>query len=179
MTFTEKQQKEHREKFINECRQKAWGASCHADWVSKGLDTIVAFYQKLSDEDRDLEAEIKAIETSADYHTVENRNKRKALQGRRNEIAKVMSSIAADMQQGQKALNSRDSRHGICHKSQNFGQGEPPFEFALVCASGSDLELLAEATLAVSPSFQLHASACSASCKLASMLWYKPPSGRW
>lgn len=105
MIFTEKQQKEHRETFINECRQKAWGASCHADWVSKGLDTVMAEYTKLQDEDRGLEAEIKTLETAVDYHTVENRNKRKALQEHRNQIANAMQAIGQNVQQGQQALN--------------------------------------------------------------------------
>jgi SMC interacting uncharacterized protein involved in chromosome segregation len=105
MTFTEKQQKEHREKFINECRQKAWGASCHADWVSKGLDTIMAEYTKLQNEDRALAEEIKTLETAMDYHTVENRNKRKTLQERRNQIANAMQAIGQNVQQGQQALN--------------------------------------------------------------------------
>ena len=71
MTFTEKQQKEHRQAFIHECRQKAWGAACHADWVSKGLDAVMANYQKLQDDDRALAEEIKTLETAVDYHTVE------------------------------------------------------------------------------------------------------------
>lgn len=103
-TFTDDQQKEHRDAFIRECRQKAWGARCHADWISKQLDTIMAEYQKLQTEDRGLEAEIKALEIAPDYHTVENRNKRKALQERRNAIAKAMEAIGANVQQGQQAL---------------------------------------------------------------------------
>jgi hypothetical protein len=39
MTFTDKQQKEHRETFIHECRQKAWSALCHAEWISKTSTT--------------------------------------------------------------------------------------------------------------------------------------------
>jgi chromosome segregation ATPase len=103
-TFTDEEQQLHRDLFINECRQKAWGARCHADWVAKGLDTIMAEYEKLQAEDRGLEAEIKGLETAADYHTVENRNKRKGLQERRNAIAKAMQQLGANMQQGQKAL---------------------------------------------------------------------------
>jgi hypothetical protein len=79
MTFTEKQQKEHREAFIHECRQKTWGARCHAEWMEKGLDSVMAMYQDLQKQDRRAEEEIKALETAVDYHTVENRNKRKAI----------------------------------------------------------------------------------------------------
>jgi len=104
MTFTDEQQKEHRAAFIRDCRQKAWGARCHADWVSKGLDTIMAEYGKLQADDRGLEAEIKALEVAPDYHTVENRNKRKALQERRNGIAEAMQAMGANVKQGQPAL---------------------------------------------------------------------------
>jgi predicted nucleic acid-binding Zn-ribbon protein len=104
MTFTEKQQKEHRETFIHECRQKAWGALCHADWVSKGLDTVMAEYTKLGNDDRALTNEIKTLETAVDYHTVENRNKRKALQERRNSLKGAMEAIGRNMQQGQQVL---------------------------------------------------------------------------
>jgi hypothetical protein len=45
--------------FIDECRQKAWGAACHADWISKGVDDIMAHYQKLQPEDRALEEAIR------------------------------------------------------------------------------------------------------------------------
>ena len=67
MTFSTLQQSEHREAFIKECRQKAWGAACHADWVSKGVDELLAQYQKLEEEDRTLEADIKEAEIAIDY----------------------------------------------------------------------------------------------------------------
>jgi predicted nucleic acid-binding Zn-ribbon protein len=47
MTFTEKQQAAHRKTFIEECQHKAWGARCHAEWISKQLDDLVAQFQKL------------------------------------------------------------------------------------------------------------------------------------
>jgi hypothetical protein len=79
MTFTEKQQTEYRKEFIRECRQKAWGAACHADWISKGLDEALAHYTKIKQQDGELETKTKELETAVDYHTVENRNKRKAM----------------------------------------------------------------------------------------------------
>ena len=106
MTFTVKQQKDHREAFINECRQKAWGAACHADWVSKGLDAVAAEYTKLQAEDQKLAEEIKTLETALDYHTVENRNKRKAFQERRNQLGQHFKAIGANVQQGQQVLNN-------------------------------------------------------------------------
>jgi chromosome segregation ATPase len=105
MTFTKKQQKDHREAFIHECRQKAWGAACHADWISNGLDTVMAEFQRLQDDDRALAEEIKALENAVDYHTVDNRDKRKALQERRNSLKNAMEAIAKSVQQGQQALS--------------------------------------------------------------------------
>jgi hypothetical protein len=102
--FSTADQKKHRAAFIDECRQKAWGAACHADWISKGMDEILKSYEKLQAEDRDLEAAIKAAEVSPDYHTVENRNKRKAMQERRNTLGKQMEILVKNMQQGQQAM---------------------------------------------------------------------------
>jgi hypothetical protein len=90
MTFTKPEQTKHRKAFIDECRQRAWGAACHADWISKGLAGITAHYEKLQAEDRALEEAIKAAELAVDYHTVENRNKRKAMQERRDTLAQEM-----------------------------------------------------------------------------------------
>src|SRR5580658_8606796 len=104
MTFTRPDQIKHRKTFIDECRQKAWGAACHADWISKGLAGITAHCEKLQAEDRALEEAIKAAELAVDYHTVENRNKRKAMQERRNTLAQQMKVISENAQQGQQSL---------------------------------------------------------------------------
>ena len=63
----------------------------------------MAEYEKLRPKTAEFEADIKALETAADYHTVENRNKRKELQERRNAIAKAIGAIGQNMQQGQRA----------------------------------------------------------------------------
>src|ERR1700730_1098332 len=102
--FTSEANDEHRKEFVRECRQKAWGAACHIDWISKGLDEVLAQYTKLQDEDRKLEGEIKTLETALDYHTVENRQKRKELQQRRNGITEQTGRLGKHMQLGQKAL---------------------------------------------------------------------------
>jgi uncharacterized protein YlxW (UPF0749 family) len=106
MTFTERQQEQHRQAFIDECRQKAWAAACHAEWISTQLDKLIADYGKLKAEDEKLAEEIKALETAADSHTKDNRDKRKALQERRNVLASRMQMIGASVEQGQKAANS-------------------------------------------------------------------------
>ena len=104
MTFTDKQQTAHRKTFIEECRQKAWGARCHAEWISKSLDDVMAHYTKLQEEDRGLEAKIKEAELAIDYHTVENRNNRKAMQERRNALAQQMRVLGENIQAGQQSV---------------------------------------------------------------------------
>jgi hypothetical protein len=89
---------------IDERCQKAWGAACHADWISNGVDAIIAHYQKLQAEDRALEEAITAAEAAVEYHTVENLNKRKSMQERCNTLAQQMKLIGENAQQGQKAL---------------------------------------------------------------------------
>lgn len=105
MTFTKPEQQNHRKVFIQECRQKAWSAACHANWIGDQLDKLIEDYGKLKKDDETLEGEIKTLETALDYHTVENRNKRKILQERRNALAKQMEAVGAAMQQGQRGLN--------------------------------------------------------------------------
>lgn len=104
MTFTDNQQHEHREAFIHECRQKAWGALCHAEWISKNLDDLLALYQKFQAEDGELAASIKEAETAIDYHTVENRTKRKGMQERRNKLAQDMKALGENIGRGQQSL---------------------------------------------------------------------------
>jgi hypothetical protein len=103
-TFSAAQQTKHRKAFIEECRQKAWGATCHADWISKNVDELLAHYNKLQDEDRTLEADIKELGLALDYHTVENRQKRKDKQERRNTLAKEMQLVAQNAQRGTQAM---------------------------------------------------------------------------
>jgi hypothetical protein len=104
MTFTEKQQKEHREAFIKECRQKAWSAACHSAWISKNIDELLAHYQKLQAEDNQLQADSKELASALDAHTVDNRDKRKAIQGRRDHLAQNMAVVAKSSQQGRQAM---------------------------------------------------------------------------
>ncbi len=104
MTFTKAQQDKHRKSFIEDCRQKAWSSACHAGWISKSLDELLATYQKLQAEDLKLEVDIKAAAEAIDYHTVENRERRKTMQERRNQLAKDMKTIATNAQQGQQAM---------------------------------------------------------------------------
>jgi hypothetical protein len=104
MTFDEKQQKEHRDAFIIECRQKAWSAACRADWIGNSVDQLVADYKKLQEEDHTLEADIKELASALDYHTVESRDKRKTLQEKRNGIAKKLEFLGPVAQNGVKQM---------------------------------------------------------------------------
>src|SRR5690242_2225379 len=104
MNFTDEQQEQHRAAFIEECRQKAWGAACHADFIAKSLDGLMTEYAKLKEEDDTLAADIKEAEQAVDYHTVENRDKRKGMQEKRNQLAKVLQALGNNMGQGQKVM---------------------------------------------------------------------------
>ena len=103
-TFTKVQQIDARKAFIEECRQKAWGAACHADWIGDALNTALAEYQKLQATDQQLQADIKESENALDSHTVENRNKRKELEKRRDAIREQSQGIITNAQDGQKAM---------------------------------------------------------------------------
>src|SRR6267154_2169965 len=104
MPFTEEQQKEYRAEFIRECRQKAWGAACHAEWIAKQLDEMAAEHNKLRGDDAALLAEITGLATALDSHSKDNRDKRKELQARRTGLTEAMQMIAKNMAQGQQAL---------------------------------------------------------------------------
>jgi hypothetical protein len=87
-----------------ECRQIAWEARCHAEWISKSMDQLAAEVQKRQKEDGELEAAIKAAEVGVDYHTVENRNKRKAMQERRNTLFVEIGRISENLKLGRQSL---------------------------------------------------------------------------
>jgi hypothetical protein len=106
VTFTDDQQKEHREAFIEDCRQKAWSAACHADFVSKSLDDVLAHYEKLKKEDTELAANIAVAEAALDSHTVDNRQKRKTMQERRNELSRQMQFVIKNHEEGQRAMQN-------------------------------------------------------------------------
>jgi chromosome segregation ATPase len=69
------------------------------------LDKLIEDNGKLKAEDEKLEGEIKTLETAVDAHTKDNRNKRKALQERRNVIKSQMEQLGRDVQQGQLGAN--------------------------------------------------------------------------
>jgi uncharacterized protein YlxW (UPF0749 family) len=86
--------------FIKDCRQEAWGAACHANWIGGQLDKLIEDYGKLQADDEKLEGEIKVLETAIDSHTKDNRDKRKALQERCNILAKKIGGPNDAMPEG-------------------------------------------------------------------------------
>jgi hypothetical protein len=105
-TFTKVQQADHRKSFLQECHQKAWGARCNADFIAKGLDDLTAEYTKLKAEDDQLAADIKELESAPDHHTVDNRGKRRARQGKRDDLVKVQNVLGENIRQGQRAMQN-------------------------------------------------------------------------
>ena len=104
-TFTQLQQKKHRQVFIEEYRQKAWSAACNAEWISKQSDELLAQYEKLKKEDAELEEQIKALDNAVDYHTKDNRDKRKALQEHRIAIGHGMQFLQKSATEAQQAMS--------------------------------------------------------------------------
>lgn len=109
-TFTSTQQLEHRTQFIEECRQKAWGAACHAEWISKNMDRLHERYNKLHADDTLLKGDLEKIAADPDKYSPENRAKKRDIESRREQLAADMKAIAPHAQEGQKALmNLRNS----------------------------------------------------------------------
>jgi hypothetical protein len=75
------------------------------------MEGLFAEHQKLIDEDTRLETEIKALDNTTNYHTVENRMKRKRMQEVRQQISKQMevakTAVQRAMQQMQELLQNR------------------------------------------------------------------------
>jgi hypothetical protein len=105
MTFTAEQQKRHRDAFIDECHQKAWGAACNADWIGKQMDELMAQYEKLNDEDAAVDAEIKTLKAAPDFHTKDNRDKLKQLDSRLGTIRGIQKPrLSQRVKEAQKAI---------------------------------------------------------------------------
>jgi len=89
---------------MEECRQKAWSASCNADYISKHFDKMMGEYEKLKREDAEHDAEITALDAAPDYHSKDNREKRKALEGRRKIIERQLAYIKARADEAHAAI---------------------------------------------------------------------------
>jgi len=104
MTFTPIQQDKHRKAFIDECRQKAWGAACHAEWIGKQIDGLSSEYERLGAQQQAIADEIKTLKGAIDSHTKDNREKRKELQEKRDALMKGMAAISANLKRGHQAM---------------------------------------------------------------------------
>lgn len=128
MTFTEAQQKAARKEFIEECRQKAWGASCNASFIEASLNELIAKYQQMQKEDRQIEADIKSNAEGFNGHTVENRNKRAEMQKNRSNIANAMKLVAKNIQEGsvtmQRLLDTVDNNLSLAKHAATWEWSE-------------------------------------------------------
>jgi chromosome segregation ATPase len=104
MKFDDAQQEDHRLSFWRECRQKAWGAACHAEWIGKELDIAMAQYKALQAEAEVNLEEQKTLKDALDSHTDENQAKRKTLRGRREEITTTIEDLTKNIRQGQQLM---------------------------------------------------------------------------
>jgi hypothetical protein len=133
-TFTTAQQTKHRKAFIEECRQKAWGARCQADQIGGEVDKLTEHYKTLQEADAKAQADIEAIDNAPDFHTVENRQKKRAIQAQRDSQAKQMKAIAANAQRGtqilQQLLESADNYLTLAKHAEEW-------EWKEVAGSGS------------------------------------------
>jgi hypothetical protein len=104
MNFTDDQQQKHRDAYIEETRQKAWGAACHADWIAQGLDHAMVVYTDLKKRSDENLEEQKRLKDGLDSHTDENQAKRKQLRDEREAVEQKIAEITKNIQQGQLLL---------------------------------------------------------------------------
>jgi hypothetical protein len=78
---------------------KAWGAACHADWIAKGVDKVIADYTNLKIEDGKLADQIKELEIPTDSNTKDNRDARKQLQEHRKRETKYAMNLSCHLKQ--------------------------------------------------------------------------------
>jgi hypothetical protein len=133
MTYTTEEQNEFRAAFIKEARQKSWGAICNADMLRAILDAGRTEYTKLEERVAALNAEIDASEKAVDYHTVENREKRKALTLDRNTLSNdLMPALTTEMQrmakQHQQLLANAEMNFRLEAHAKEFSVKEPKVE---------------------------------------------------
>jgi len=110
MSWTDAEQDEHRAAFIKECRRKAWGAACEADFIGKQADKLMAEYARFS-EDRD------ALAASPDGHTVANREKRKQLV---DGMKLIQESIAKGQERMQSLLVQSDNNLAVAKHAEGW-----------------------------------------------------------
>ena len=72
--------------------------------VDKELERLQDELVRLQAQDDKLVADIEELANALDYHTVENRDKRKAIQEKRDQLKEVRKIMERNMVAGQRAL---------------------------------------------------------------------------
>jgi hypothetical protein len=80
------------------------GLPCRLD--RQGIDDLLAQHTKKQDEDKGPEAESETLKNALDSHTVENQQKRKAIQEKRDQLATAMKALAVNALAGQEATGN-------------------------------------------------------------------------
>ena len=80
-----------REEFIRKGKKQAWETFCQCAFMSTRLKSLQADIAKDQAMAAAMQGEVEKLETSADYHTVENREKRKQLAVARQSILDKIS----------------------------------------------------------------------------------------
>ena len=105
------------------------GATCIAEWIGKELEKVANDYTGLKQQDDKLAAEIKSLDTAADSHTKNNRDKRKALQEHRVMLTKRMEFLGLAVRNGRRASTpstaasrptSRPPRASTIHSTSRY-----------------------------------------------------------
>jgi hypothetical protein len=88
----------------------------------------MAEYTDREKEHRTLGDENKALEGAPDRHTVESRNKRKAIQKQRDALLRAMKAIGENVQQGNRAIaelhRSVESNLALAKHAEEWGWAE-------------------------------------------------------
>lgn len=80
-------------------------AACHADFIGKQLDQLMAEYAKLKQQDGTLEADIKEAEAAIRFpHRSTTATSAKPLREKRNQLARLLQAFGNNMGTGQKAF---------------------------------------------------------------------------
>lgn len=117
--------------FMRESRQKAWGAICNAEWIRALVESGNANYKGMEAAVEKLKGEIDASERAIDYHTVEQREKRKSLQMQVNELVnKAMPQLAENLtklaQRNRNLLAQADENLALEAHAKDFAVKDAP-----------------------------------------------------
>jgi seryl-tRNA synthetase len=104
--FTKEEQIRHRDKFIEDCLQKTWGSTCHAEWIERGVLEMEATIDSLQKQHEEQTAELKRLENSLDADTVDNQERRSAVTAQCNALVNQAKVLTAEAKQARGLLES-------------------------------------------------------------------------